>query len=298
MTLNMKLNTVIESLTTKMDLSIQNIEQVKDTANPEKVYDVYRIYTKDNKDYILKLDSQGYEYTVYKQIFSKKDLPVPSCLQTVEIDSDKWLLISHVGNQDLMKADLNQYLVAARNLATIHSQLAKEDLTEYVFLRNKATKISIILDYLKDNNKLPSEVTQRILEAGERLIKRPFTLIHGDLLPINIVNNNGEAFFIDWEIASLGCYAHDLGRLLGDIRDQQAKYWVNPSWKRQILEGYYNSLSLNDDIEWKDFIHDFDCACIWNYAEIVFVHLNNDWELTPWYHANVRAISEYKATVS
>lgn len=291
---NSKLNAVIDSLVLETNLSITSIEQIKDTVNPEKVYDVYRIYTKDNKDYILKLDSQGYEYMVYKYVFSKKDLPVPLCLQTVEIDGGKWMLISHVGSQDLMNAGLNQYLVAVRCLATIHSQLAKEELSKHVFLRNKATKISMMLDYFKDNNKLSSEVNERILEAGERLLKRPVTIIHGDLLPINVIVNNGEVYYIDWEVASVGCYAHDLGRLLGDIRDEKTRYWINPSWKQPILKAYFDTLELKDKVEWEDFVLDFDCACIWNCAEIVFAHLKNDWELTPWYHANVKAISENK----
>lgn len=83
---------------------------------------------------------------------------------------------------------------------------------------------------------------------------------------------------------------------MGDIRDEKERYWVKPTWKQPILKAYYDALQLQN-LEWKDFVLDFDCACIWNYAEIIIAHLRNDWEHSAWYHANVRAITEYKSTV-
>lgn len=294
--LNNELEMVIERFALKLNSSITKVEQIKDPMLPDKVYDVYRISTEANKEYILKLDRRGYEYMVYKQLFETKRLPVPSCFETIGTDSGSWMLISDVGNQTLVKGELDQYLSAARSLATLHSQLAEEVINKHEFLRNKANKIATNLGYLKDDKELPSEIVNSIIMAGERLLKRPFTVIHDDLIPINMIVDNNEVFFIDWELASYGCYAHDLGRLLGDLKDDKEEHWVNPSWKQSILKAYYDAIQLEDKLEWKDFALDFDCACIWNYAEIVIAHLRNDWERSPWYHANVKAISQYKPT--
>jgi len=133
---------------------------------------------------------------------------------------------------------------------------------------------------------------------SDRLKTRPQTIIHNDLLPINIVSENrcntDVLKIIDWGNAALGCYAHDLGRLVGDLKPHNGSfdYWVNKNWHKEILKTYYETINSFNGINliWGNLLFDFKCAKLCNYAGIVMAHIKNDWSLSSWYEINLESV--------
>ncbi|WP_425448888.1 aminoglycoside phosphotransferase family protein [Dethiothermospora halolimnae] len=271
---------------------IVNIDRIIDNKL-NKIYDVYHIKT--NKDeYILKKYKKEYEAKIYETFFVNRGLSVPKYMgKTMDSKGNLWFLIEYIQGNDFEDKSLNDYTKLALELVRIHSKFMDIDGNDYGFMRDshkiRSEKILKLKD-LVDNNSINWD--KGIINTLEYGLKRfhdgPKTLIHDDLLPINIIGKEDNIKIIDWGFASIGCYSHDIGRLLGDYKNDKGDLWVNKLWHKEILSVYYNGLcsSCREDISWEDFIIDYHCSKLWNYGDIVLSHIFNDWEVTDWYRLN------------
>lgn len=267
-------------------------ERVVDADFPAKSYDVFNAFTAKNR-YVIKYDRTGYEYKIYKNILAKSNWPVPFCLDALETDEGVWFLLSFVGSKSLLGGALQQYCRMAESLAGIHNQLADCAIPAAGgFLKDKRACLKEKLAFIEQTKDLTAEIKIKIQDAAMRLSVAPMTIIHDDLLPINIIAAGGNIFFIDWATAGHGACVHDLGRLLGDLKDSRQSYWVKPQWRQKILQVYYDNKKNDRDYTFRDFRTDFQCACLWNYAEIIIAHLKNNWQRGDWYKANLQAIED------
>ncbi len=268
------------------------IERVVDANFPAKSYDVFHAFTADNR-YIIKYDRDAYEYQIYKNILAQSNLPVPLCLDAAETDGGLWLLFSFAGSKSLLEGSLEQYCRMAASLAGIHNYLTGHAaIGAGDFLKDKGACINEQLAFIEETKDLSPEVKIKMQNAATGLLVAPKTVIHGDLLPINVIIGEGNIFFIDWATAGYGACVHDLGRLLGDLKDSRLSYWVRPEWRQTILQVYYDKRDYDKRYSFKDFRTDFQFACLWNYGEIVIAHLKNNWQRGDWYKANLQALED------
>lgn len=275
--------------------TIARLEQITD-AELDKTYDVYFVNTQQGDKYIMKHTPDGYEALIYSEVFAKYSLPIPEYLgQAKDLRGDSWFLCEYVNGEDIRIADLSIYNLAIKQLAQIHYTFwcAKQD--RYSFVKNENVyleKLASLCEKYKLEWQLHKNILSAINIAANRLINRPQTIIHNDLLPINIFADNDEVRFIDWGNTALGCYAHDLGRLLGDLKNENVDYWIKSDWRQSILYTYYEAINGfgNMVLSWNDLQFDFQCAQFCNYASIVLAHLKNSWPLSQWYQVNLAAL--------
>lgn len=260
----------------------------------DKQYEVFYVETSEDK-YILKNSREGYEPKIYETFFNTKEFAVPGYINKLTYTDNKvWFLLEYIEGQVFKEESLDSYCLAAEELAKIHARYLDIDFHDdvYSFVKNNTVKLLDTVEKLTVENKLlkwNTEIINMLEYTAKRFVNRPQTLIQGDLLPINIMKEkNSDIKLIDWEHAAIGCYSQDIGRLLGDFRDDKGKPWVNSDWEMKILTSYYKALCDRTPIEitWDEFLLDYNCSRLWNYAGIVLAHVFNKWHLTSWYHLN------------
>ncbi len=99
-----------------------------------------------------------------------------------------------------------------------------------------------------------------------------------------------KVIFIDWEFAAIGSYTQDIGRLLSDFKDKNVELWVKREWEQDILDSYFDAIN-NESIlglSRDEFLLDYKCSRLLNYAGIVFAHVLNNWDITDWYKLNFK----------
>ncbi|WP_440896624.1 phosphotransferase family protein [Amphibacillus sp. Q70] len=73
-------------------------------------------------------------------------------------------------------------------------------------------RITNLSDIKGKESPLLKEAYQPYLDRQQTI---PLTFIHDDLLPINVLSENGEITIIDWGYGRLGSYAVDITRFYG-----------------------------------------------------------------------------------
>jgi thiamine kinase-like enzyme len=264
-----------------------------------KKYDVYYIRTDKNK-YILKKSQLGYEADIYETFFNDTDIAVPKYYGKVkDLDNNVWFLLEYIDGKAFSNESLESYCTAATELALMHSSFLniKFDKHEYLFVRNEnEVLINNINKIIEKHTNYELNWTKDILEAlksiADRLGKRPKTILENDLLPMNIMIKDEKIKFIDWEFAAIGCYTLDIGRLLSDFRDSNGVNWVKSEWEQDILNAYFTAICKNGlpGLSREEFLLDYQCSRLINYARIVFAHILNNWEITDWYRLNFKSM--------
>lgn len=195
---------------------------------------------------------------------------------------------------------MENYCTAATQLAIIHSKFINTaNINEkYDFLRNKneiiINKLNKVIEKNKNfNSHLSDDIFNGLKCITNRLSKSPNTIIQNDLIPINIISNYRKPVFIDWEVLAIGCYTDDIGRLLGDFKNENGEKWVSSEWEDAIVKAYFTTLSRTSviDLSMDEFLLDYQCSKVLNYTEIVLAHILNDWDFTDWYNLNFEAMN-------
>lgn len=273
--------------------------QLIEDKDLNKKYDVYYVITNNDK-YIFKKSKCGYEAKIYETLFNKIDVAVPKYYgKTTDLESNTWFLLEYISGDSFLNESLENYCNVATQLAIIHSKFINiVNISEkYEFLRNKNENIINKINGVIERNKnykahLSDDILNGLKYIANRLSKSPNTIIQNDLLPINIISNHGKPFVIDWEVSAIGCYADDIGRLLGDFKNDAGEKWVSSEWENAILKSYFSTLSRTSviNLSMDEFLLDYQCSKVLNYAEIVFAHILNDWDFTDWYKLNFEAM--------
>lgn len=283
---------------------IRRIESVKETMAAERMkdtelnkeYDVYLIDINDEK-YIIKENYNGYESNIYENLLSDKLIEVPKYYgKFIDSNSKEYIVIEYINGNTLNSECLDSYLELAKELAKIHKMFFKNNYVNSnpTFLKNMNLRNLELIKEAQSSKELEKynmtdDILSKVESIANYMMSRPQALIHRDLLPINIMKSNNGVKIIDWESASIGCYAQDIGRLLYDFRNNNGEYWVKKEYGANILDTYYIEVSNNDfyTINRDEFEIDVQCSKIMNYAGIVLAHIVNGWDSTEWYKLNL-----------
>jgi len=176
------------------------------------------------------------EPRVYAELFANTPLPVPRYHGT----RGGVLVLEHVEGTPLHHHGLEEWLAAARALASLHAQFAgrQDELDAADFL------LRVDADYLwtwADRaaagvaDAYPAELAtrvERMVGGWDRVVEgitaQPATLVHNHLSPKNVVVSSAAGgsriSIVDWEMAGVGCALEDLVHLryqrLGETDDR------------------------------------------------------------------------------
>jgi len=280
--------------------NVNDIIQIVD-LELDKQYESFVFNSSEGK-FVIKKVCSDYELEMYKILNNRGIKSIPQTYKIV-LDKDNrfWLITTFLDGCLCINKDIITYLEIVKELAYIHNKFLNDNAFEqdHKFIRNQTKNFQEKYDKVK-NMKVGDKymLNQKILNNIDLIIKRiergPKTLLHNDFLPINVIKVNGTVNIIDWEVSSIGFYAIDLGRLLGDYKNISGAHWVKPEWESKIIKKYYSELYKYGKYNktFQRFLTDYDLSKKINYIGIVLAHIINNWEVSDWYLLNYNAILE------
>lgn len=233
---------------------IIDIEQLP-ISGSDRLY--FRINSENQKTVIATYSedkSETNSFLYFSRVFKKHQLPVP---EIIAVSGDKkFYLQEDLGSESLLDILLVEghtnrvkdlYKKAIENLAKFHWQAGRE--IDYTLCHgtssfNRKAILSDLLyfkyyfaDILKidyDKNALLEEI-----EEGAKGIasQKPQTFMYRDFQSRNIMVQNDEVYFIDYQGGMQGLPQYDIASLLW-----QAKAQLPEDWKNELLNHYFTAI--------------------------------------------------------
>ena len=229
----------------------------------DKIYDVYLINDSE-KIVIKKSNKQNGDIITYNNYFKGNDFSVPKILKNIEINSDYYVEMPFVKGTDARGCSILDAERIGKALAEIQSfYLQKPEKSERLanYFENHLLKhINKVKPYYKDYEAIFTYVENRFFEV-------PMTVIHDDLLPINIFIDGEDINIIDWEYAQILPYFMDLARF-AYIYDMENKMNISEFSANSFMESYYSEMKKNIGfkINYKDFYIDVAISALLQYV--------------------------------
>jgi len=246
--------------------------------NYDRDYDVFLLES-NNQRLIVKKTYDCDEIDVYKLFESVPNEFVPKLHFVEEMDKSYWIGLSYIENikEDYTKENVEEVVKA---LAEFHNLYMDVNINTLGSWKKRSD-----LDKLHGQELTDDEI-RLIKDSQEILNQSSKTLIHNDMIPLNIIMSDQGVKFVDWELGKCGPYILDLGRLLSDYNKE--KPWINQNYLDDALAAYFQTIEL--DISFSQFRKEFQCARINNYLGIVRAFVIREWDKTDWYYQNVREL--------
>lgn len=204
----------------------------------DKTYDVYLL---DDTYIVKKLDRDARDLVKYNMYFRDKNFAVPRILADVRLGEDTYVLMPYIQSVDSRDCTPMQARKVAMELAKIHSyylvsnghsQSADMYYNKYVKPDYESSKV-----YAPESEPLFKALTQRFFDA-------PKTLVHDDLLPINVLFEREKVWLIDWATAGMYPYFLDLARFCYVFCAESYDH-ISKAASHAFLETYYEEMSKN-----------------------------------------------------
>lgn len=255
------------------------------SENYDRYYDVFKL-SSNNSSIILKKTIDEDEINLYKVLSKKIDRVIPR-IYFIEKENDYyWIAIEYI-KESKKYLDFNDANTLLENLAYIHTTFSNNTKQIYNIVTWK--RIS-----RKDLNKLiDNEICKEyieIIDMSQSVLENTYkTIIHGDMIPLNILITKKDVKIIDWEYGKVGPYILDIGRLLGDYNID--KLWVNKQWEDKLLKTYFDNLrNSNIKCTYNQFLLEYQCAKLNNYLRIIYAFKTRKWDRTEWYNLNLKEL--------
>ena len=194
------------------------------------------------------------EVRVYEELLDDVRLPVVRSYGSrwEEATQRRHVFLEYIDDWNLKYHGLEHWFMAARRLAQLHAAFAAraEELRECDFLLRLDSAhlhqwvdraVSVVGDR---SAKLATELARVAAGYGrvaEMIARQPLTLVHNDLAPKNVLadrsSDPARIYFIDWEMAGVGCGLMDLVVL---------KYGLEPADDQKMCSVYCEALAGTD----------------------------------------------------
>ena len=104
-------------------------------------------------------------------------------------------------------------------------------------------------------------------KCKKRFFEVPQTLIHDDLLPINLLIGEEKPWIIDWEIAGIYPYFLDLARFAYVFCSIDNQFFLSKESADAFIEAYYEEMKKNTFfyIDRKQFLFDVTISAFYQY---------------------------------
>lgn len=206
----------------------------------DKIYDVY-LLDHNRKSILKKTSAAETDMGVYTRYFSGHDFAVPTIFSTFTVGEEHFMQMEFAEGSDARGCSESEGNRIGEALAEIQSCYltggGRTERAESYFRYQISKQIAVIRPYFMEFDEVFHFVEQRFFEA-------PQTLIHDDLLPINVLLNQNDIRIIDWEYADILPYFLDLGRF-AFVYDAENHFYISHGTAEAFLKGYYCRIKQN-----------------------------------------------------
>ena len=225
--------------------------------------DLYLI-TKNDKKYLARITNweQNKVWKIKQEEYEKlnfiKDLNIAPISHYYDLGQNEkqihWSLVDFVEGETVQKLSDKNIVQLAQTLKKLHENTIKNKYGDRWFeLEELPYKSYTLKEYSKNKAKLVEKIGYDKLKRDFENINwaeiKQFCLIHNDLKPLNMVENNGEILLIDWEYAYMDIPENDIARFFveNSLTEDQKKLFLenylpleNLDFKMEILETFVN----------------------------------------------------------
>lgn len=263
-------------------LGIQNSESIERFIDSkfDKVYDVYLI---DGKNVLKKCDSKCRDKNKYERYFAGLDFPVPKILDSVTIGEETYIRMEYAEGRDASNCSPEEATWIGQALARIQSHYltagGHTEAADFYFAEYALCYINKVKYYFDDFDSVFQIVQRRFFEV-------PHSLIHDDLLPMNVILGSHKQWIIDWATSGILPYFLDLARF-AFVDTEPRGFFISHESGMAFLDSYYNEMRKNPDylIDKKQFYVDVAISAFCQYA--TFLYYEEDIE-------HIQSTTDYK----
>ncbi len=207
----------------------------------DKIYNTYLINDKGRLTFMKKSDERLRDKRVYDKYFAGKDFSVPKVYDCVRHDKDVYILMEFVEGVDARDCDVETAKQVGADLAGIQSFYLTEgsptEAAENYFNKYIERYYNSLEAYFSDLDIIWEPVKKRFFEV-------PHTLVHDDLLPINVIVGGDKTYFIDWEIAAIYPYFIDISRF-ALVTNEKQEFNICEEAQKGFFNSYYEEMVKN-----------------------------------------------------
>lgn len=247
-------------------MSVQKQEEVLRFMDTEldKIYDVYSIKTQNGTRILKLLEERRFDKSKYDTYFAGKGFAVPEIYENVLVDGKDYVLMQLVKGKDARNCTPEDAGKVGQELGKIQSFYLTDgghtETAEYYwnrYLEKYYEKLKLLFDDIDD-------VWEK---AKQRFYEVPQTLVHDDLLPINVLIGEDGPWIIDWEIAGIYPYFLDLARFAYVFCSINNQFFISDASADAFITAYYEEMKKNAtfDVDKKQFLYDVTISALYQY---------------------------------
>lgn len=254
------LSAVIE----RLELQNAAIERFID-ARFDKVYDVYLL---DGKTVLKKCDAECRDKNKYDRYFAGRDFAVPKILDRVTAGEETYILMEYAQGRDARDCSAEDAKQIGTELARIQSHYlipgGHTGAADFYFSEYVSDYCSKVKKHFNDFDSVFRIVEKRFFEA-------PHSLIHDDLLPINVILGAQKPWIIDWATAGMFPYFLDLARF-AFVDSGKCGFLISHESGMAFLDAYYEEMRKNPNFETdkKQFYMDVAISAFCQYSMFLY----------------------------
>lgn len=233
-------------------------------TNLDKIYDVYLIKTQRDMRILKLLGERRFDKTKYDIYFAGKGFAVPEIFEIFSAEGKDYVLMQCIEGKDARNCNPQDARKTGEELARIQSYYLTDgghtETAEYYwnrYLEKYYEKLKAIFTDIDD-----------VWEASkQRFFEAPQTLVHDDLLPINVLIGESQPWMIDWEIAGIYPYFLDLARFAYVYCSIDEAFFISNESANAFIDAYYVEMKTNPifHIEKEQFLYDVAISAFYQY---------------------------------
>ena len=230
----------------------------------DKIYNVYLIKTQDEISIIKQLEERRFDKAKYDTFFAGKGFAVPEIFENVSVDGKDYVLMQLVEGEDARNCTPEDAEKVGQELGKIQSFYLTDgghtETAEYYWNR-------YLEKYYQKLKQLFDDIDEVWEKAKQRFYEAPQTLVHDDLLPINVLIGEDRPWIIDWEIAGIYPYFLDLARFAYVFCSIDNQFFISDEAAKAFINAYYEEMKKNSFfyIDKQQFFYDVAISAFYQY---------------------------------
>lgn len=257
----------------------------------DRDYNVFKVEG-SKSSVILKKVNRKNEILINNYVSDLKLDYVPKIEFIIRLDDENWICMSYLESDDikLVYEDMAELIKNLSHYHLSYDGFENKQSLEIEMEKWKPREDELLMSLINDS--ISEEDIRTVIYAEKLMDDSLKTIIHGDLILLNVIKSRSDIFIIDWEYGEYAPLILDLGRLLGDMTLEDVRR-VDEKWESDLLDVYYSELVKHHDMFTKNsFLELFECAKLHNYMGVILNYKRNKTEFDNWYNLNLREMKK------